>query len=166
MQVIIIILGGGGGGLIALLIIALVLMVLIGSGALAGLIAALTIMLMWLAGILVGCAVIGGAAWYLTRDRRAHKRALADAERERQQIEYDQRQERKRIERQQQRAIEQATAMAPIAAVIGEAIRQGNGAASTLTADDIAAALLRQRQLEYAPTTYRAEVIGKTDEQK
>ena len=163
MQVIIIILGGGSGGLIVLLVIALVLAVLIGSGALAGLIAALTIMLMWLAGILVGSAVIGGAAWYLTRDRRAQKRALADAERERRQFEYDQRREARRIERQQQRALEQATAMMPVAAIIGEAIRQGN---SQPTADDIATALMRQRQPAYAPPTYRAEVLGKTDEQK
>ena len=163
MQVIIIILGGGGGGLIVLLIIALVLAVLIGSGALAGLVAALTLMLMWLAGIMVGGAVLGGAAWYLTRDRRAHKRELADAERERQQIEYDQRREYKRIERQQQRALEQASAMLPIATVIGEAIRQGN---STPTADDIAEALMRQRQPAYAPPVWRAEVVGRKDEQK
>ena len=157
MQVIIIILGGGGGGLIVLLIIALVLAVLIGSGALAGLVAALTVMLMWLAGIAAGCAVLGGLAWYITRDRRAQKRSMANAARERQQIAYEQR----RIDRQHQRAIEQATAMMPIASVIGEAIRQGN---STPTADDIAAALLRQRQPAYAPPIYRAEVLGGTDE--
>ena len=166
MQIIVIILGGGGGGLILLLIVALVLFALIGSGVLAALIAALVTLLMWLAGIMVGGAVLGGLAWYLTRDHRAQKRALADAERERRQIEYDQRREARRIERQQQRALEQATAMMPVATVISEAIRQGYGIAATPTADDIAEALLRQRQPAYAPTTYRAEVMGKTDEQK
>ena len=147
MQVIIIILGSGGGGLIVLLIIALVLFALIGSGALVGLVAALTLMLMWLAGILGGCAVIGGAAWFLTRGYRADKKALAAAERERKAIAYDQAREDRRIARQQQRAIEQATAMMPVATVISEAIRQGQGIAATPTADDIAEALLRQRHM-------------------
>src|SRR5690348_10204302 len=152
MQVIIIILGGGGGGIVLLLVIALVLAALVGSGALAGLIAALTMFLIWLAAIVVGGALLAGVIWFLTRGYRARKNEAAEYEAMQRQIAYDRRQDERRIERQQQRAIEQATAMMPIAAVIGEAIRQGN---STPTADDIAEALLRQRQPAYAPPVWR-----------
>jgi cell division protein YceG involved in septum cleavage len=166
MSVIVIIFGGGGGGLLLLLVAALVIMTVIGSGALVGLVAALTTMLIWLLGIMAFAACAGGVAWFLTRGYRAEKRALAEAAREQQRVEYEQQRQQRHIERQQQRAIENATAMAPVAAVISEAIQRGQGMAHTMTADDIADALLRQHRQARPQPMYRAEVLGKTSEER
>jgi len=126
MGVIIIIFGGGGGGLLLLLVLAIVVAAAIGTGAMAAFIAALTIFLYWVAGVMAGAAVLGGAAWFLTRGHRAHKRALEAAEIDRRQLEYAERREIRRQEREHIAALTQARAMAPVAAMIAEAIRQGN----------------------------------------
>lgn len=126
MGVIIIIFGGGGGGLILLLILAIVIAAAIGTGAMAAFIAALTVFLYWVAGVMAGAAVLGGAAWFLTRKSREHRRALEAAESERRRLEYEERREIRRQEREHVAALTQARAMAPVAAMIAEAIRQGN----------------------------------------
>lgn len=161
MQVIVLIIGGGGGGAILLLIIALVIAVAIGTGAMAALIAALTMFLIWLAAIVAGCGLLAGLGWYLTRDYRERKREAAEYQAMQRQVAYEQRQDQRRIEREHRRSLEQARVMAPIAAVVAEAINRGRGQEMP-SADDIAEALIRRRR--YAPPVYRAEVIGSNED--
>lgn len=125
MQVIIIILGGGGGGLILLLIIALVIAAAIGTGAMAAFLAALTVFLYWLVGVMVGAAVLGGAAWFLTRGHRARKLELERQAQEAWRLAHEERRQQRQIERETIAAVTQARAMAPFAHIIAEAIRAG-----------------------------------------
>lgn len=128
--------------MILLLIIALVIAAAIGTGAMAAFLAALTVFLYWLAGVMVGAAVLGGAAWFLARGHRARKVEAAQREYARREIEYQEKREARRLERETIAAITQARAMAPFAQMVAEAIRAG-----------------QMPYPEPPPTYYTAEVI-------
>lgn len=108
---------------VVLIAVALIVLLAVAGGG-GGLAAGLTALLITIVSVVGGAIVLGVLGWFLTRgvrQRRAQARAEAQ---ERARLEYEDRREQRRLNAEQQRAIEQARVMAPMVAMITAAMNR------------------------------------------